>query len=186
EAQFGAMLPRNLPQETVTTLQQSSRDFVAQQQYLDFVRCTPFRHSILCHKAIQLKRQPAPAVLEHLHISAQAKVDPAPIGAVDPRNTNPLTFTGPGGKLTSNRPLMKAAMLHLMSRWPGTVPFPELAQVAGMRIDSSPVRTAQQVQAEKELLGSILLKGYMASDLLEFHAAPLTFLKLSDRPTASA
>ena len=191
EAQIASMLPRNLPADIVSTLQSISRDLVAQQQYLDFVRATPFRHSLLCHKAVNLNRQPSAASLERLHIAAQARIEPAPNatsgGTIDPRSTGAVTFTGPGGKLTSNRPLMKAAMLHLMASWPGTVPFPELCAIAGQRVDPSPVRTMQQLQAEKELLGSILLKGYYASDLLEFHASPAAFCtRPSDHPTASA
>jgi SAM-dependent methyltransferase len=186
EAQFSAMLPRGLPPDVAATLQQVSRDFATQQQYLDFVRATPFRHSLLCHKHVKLHRQPTPASLETLHVATQARVEPPATAPIDPRSTAPVVFTGPGGKLTSNRPLMKAAMLQLMDRWPGTIPFPELCAAAATRLDAPPVRTVQQVQADTELLGSILLKGYYTSDLLEFHCAPAPLCpRPSDRPHAS-
>jgi hypothetical protein len=126
---------------------------------------------------------PRPECLERLHVAASAKADPAQF---DPRSVDPVNFTGPGGKLTSNRPLMKAAMRQLMDAWPRTVPFPALSAAAGARVDPAPVRSAQQVQADKELLGGIILKGYYTSDLLELHAGPVNFcIQPGESPVAS-
>ncbi len=183
EAQFGTMLPRGLPAEVIAGLREFSGDIIAEQQYLDFVRATPFRHSLLCQQGVTLNRRPGPECLERLHIAAHATAQPA---GGDVRSADAVTFSGPGGKLTSNRPLMKAAILHLMDRWPRTVAFPELCAAAGARVDPAPVRSAQQVKADKELLGGIILKGYFASDLLELHAGPVTFCaKATQRPVAS-
>jgi methyltransferase-like protein/2-polyprenyl-3-methyl-5-hydroxy-6-metoxy-1,4-benzoquinol methylase len=183
EAEFGAMLPRRLPADVVATLRQFSGDIIAQQQYLDFVRATPFRHSLLCHQAVKLNREPSPEYMERLHIAVQAKAQPANI---EPRSPDSASFTGPGGTLTSNRPLMKAAMLQLIEHWPRTVAFPALCTAAAARVDPAPVRSAEQVRADKELLGGIILKGYYTSDLLELHAGPVDFcVKVNERPVAS-
>ncbi len=183
EAEFGAMLPRGLSPETIAALGRLSSDMIAQQQYLDFVRATPFRHSLLCRKDVSLDRQPNSNRLEGLHVAAQAKAQPA---AIDLRSTDPVTFIGPGGKLTTNRPLMKAAMLHLMEQWPRTIAFPALCSAAGSRLDPSPMRSAEQLRADRALLGGILLKGYYASNLLEFHAGPLECcVAPGERPVAS-
>lgn len=184
EADFRSMLPRGVGVEVLTTLRQFAEDIVSEQQYLDFLQGTPFRHSLLCHAGVALNRRPGVETLEKLHITAHIK---KPEMAIDPLSAEPATFTGPGGTLTTNRPLMKAAVLELLERAPLSVPFGELCAAASGRVNRSPLRTAEEVRAERETLGNILLKGYYTSGLLEFHASPVVFCtKPGERPVATA
>ena len=183
EAIFSSMLPRGLPAEVVSRLASFSDDIVAQQQYLDFVRATPFRHSLLCRQAIRLNRSPGPACLEQLHVAAQAQAKPEQF---DVKSAEMVTFTGPGGTLNSNRPLMKAAMACLTEIWPRTIPFAQLCAKAGAMVNPSPLRLAEQIRAERETLAGIIIKGCFTSDLLELHAAPVVLCTtISERPLAS-
>ncbi|MBM4032901.1 MAG: methyltransferase [Planctomycetes bacterium] len=183
EAEFAMMLPRGLPQETLAALREVPSDLIAQQQALDFIRATPFRQSLLCHGSVALDHRPEPKRLETLSVAAQANADPAQF---DLNSPTPVTFRGPGGTLATNRPLMKAAMLHLMEAWPQAVPFPALCAAARARLAGSPIQTAAEAEEDARSLASIILKGYYASNLLELHARPFPLRgEPGERPAAS-
>jgi methyltransferase-like protein/2-polyprenyl-3-methyl-5-hydroxy-6-metoxy-1,4-benzoquinol methylase len=183
EADFRSMLPRGASTEVLTTLRQFADDIISEQQYLDFMQGTPFRHSLLCHDAVKLNRRPGIDCLEKLHVTIHLKPPAAPI---DPLSPEPVTFSGPGGSLTTNRPLMKAAVLHLLERAPLSAAFPDLFAAASARVNPSPLRPSEEIRADREALAAILLKGYYTSDLLQFHASPVIFCTApTERPLAT-
>src|SRR5262249_43469568 len=88
--------------------------------------------------------------------------------------------------ITTNRPLTKAALLHLGEHWPQSIHFNELLEKARMRLDKAQPQNTDDSEADGKTLGEILLKLY-AGALVELHVCPPRFaLELSERRVVSA
>jgi methyltransferase-like protein len=104
-------------------LDQLEGDRVRREQYLDFVLNRTFRQTLLCHAGLPLGT-PRPEALERLRISAQARpVSDEP----DVRSPAPERFVAITREdATTDRPLMKAALVGLFERWPRSASLDEV------------------------------------------------------------
>jgi SAM-dependent methyltransferase len=177
EARISTMVTGNFGADVQTTLANLSNDPVQTEQYLDFVRNRTFRETLL----VRAERAPnwsvAPDRVYGLHVAAGAKAVGKP---VDLRSDAPAQFrsrTGMG--VSATNPLFKAAMLALVEGWPGTVPFADLPGRAAGELGRAATAT------DRETLAAGLLSAYVSSDLIELHAAPVSFARAAGgRPVA--
>jgi methyltransferase-like protein len=158
----------------------AEQDFLAKEQYLDFLKCRQFRQTLLCHHEVNLDRQ-----VRGEQISAFALASRA-----EPTSANPNLaagvveeFHGPrGGGLQTDHAVAKAALCHLGSVWSQALPFSELVTAACRRLGLVDELPAE----ERNALAEILLAG-CTSGLVEFHIHPAKFpIEVSERPRASA
>src|SRR5262249_45100163 len=150
-----------------------------------FLCCRAFRQTLLCHASATINRNLDPARLEGLYLTSIAK----PVEAdASPSNRAPMVFRAPGvGELKTQRPLIKATMLHLDESWPRAIPFADLEVAARARIAVSPVVVHDPVVYERERrewLGDLLQ--LVATGLVQPHSfAPDVTTEVSAYPTAS-
>jgi methyltransferase-like protein/SAM-dependent methyltransferase len=179
EAEVISMVVTNVPPEVDQVLRQLSVDVVHLQQYLDFLRNTQFRQSLLCHDKVTLDRARRPERLAAFRVASRAR----PVSAnPDLRGSGLEQFRGPHDTMASNQPLVKAAMVCLADAWPSWLPFELLCQEARRRLGDGAYDTAD----DRRLLGASLLDGYLSTRLIELHMdAPHFTTAVSARPVAS-
>ncbi|HEV2785984.1 MAG TPA: class I SAM-dependent methyltransferase [Solirubrobacteraceae bacterium] len=120
EAEFSEMQVDALPEQLQKALLTIS-DPLAREQYLDFLKERMFRQTLLCHAGAEIDRTPRPERLAGLAASA-------PLRWTADETSGRLSFAGPGGAhLTTDHPLVTAALQQLGNAWPAAVPVQELA-----------------------------------------------------------
>lgn len=115
-----------LSADILKKLDELGDDIVRREQYIDFIKCRPFRSTLVCHDNIVLDRHPTPAILKNFFIASQVQPEWASPNLKDPTN---LKFVGPeGGTLEVDHPLTKAALIHLEKTWSKCLLFDELIE----------------------------------------------------------
>lgn len=180
-----ASMQAGFPAPVIEKLRQfSGNEYLAKEQYLDFLNLRSFRQSLLCHSETTIDRTPRPERVLHLLAASEAQPSsPNP----DVRSTCAEQFNYPnGGNMSTNNPLAKAAMLHLGRIWPQAVPVSELLLLARREAGRDSPTTSETTEEDSNWLCDMVLKLY-AANFLELHmrAAPFV-LKPSERPQASA
>jgi methyltransferase-like protein/SAM-dependent methyltransferase len=101
--------------EILEKLDELGDDIVRREQYIDFIKCRPFRSTLVCRDTKKIERHPAPGILKNFYIASQVLPEsPKP----NLEDTSKVTFLGPeGGKLEIDHPLTKAALLCLEKAW---------------------------------------------------------------------
>jgi methyltransferase-like protein len=128
-------------------------DPVRREQYLDFLKGRMFRQTLLCRAELAIDRTPHPEVIERLAVSTQAE----PRG--EPGADGAQAFTGPSGStLTTDHPLVIAALKRAASAWPAALWVRDLLGPDGTR-------------AERHALCDALLRSY-AANLVALHVHP--------------
>jgi methyltransferase-like protein/SAM-dependent methyltransferase len=179
EAEVASMVVTHVPAEVDQVLRQLSVDVVHLQQYLDFLRNTQFRQSLLCHGPIALDRARRPERLEAYGVATRARpVSPTP----DLKGASVEQFRGPHEVMATTQPLVKAAMVCLAEAWPRWLPFAELCTAARRRLGDG----AHDAAEDRQLLATSLLDGYLSTRLIELHVdTPHFTTEISARPLAS-
>lgn len=173
-----------LDPELARILRQGDISFIAQEQYLDFVRCRKFRQTLLCHNEVTLDRSIKPERMKSFYVASSI----LPISAQSDLKTNGLMEQfriRAGGVVSTEFPLAKAVLTYLGRIWPSSTTVNELLTQAYKMIDDSDKRIEQRID-EVDALCEFLLAGYAAGFVdLQVHP-PMYVTKLSDRPMASA
>jgi SAM-dependent methyltransferase len=186
EARLISMQTGIYPEETSDKIRAFSQDDdLLREQYLDFLKLRTFRQSLLCHAEVKLECRPNPARVAKLSASSEARPSSA---EVDIRSANPEEFKFPkGGKMSTNHPLAKAAILHLGRVWPQAVPFAELLQTARTLAgrDTAGAGAPIDIDEDSNWLCDMILRLASASFLDLCVHAPQFVPKASDRPAAS-
>ena len=184
ESEFSTMLTSNFPQSVHETLRRISNEIVRTEQYMDFVRNRTFRQTLLCKSTVQINRNINFASIAPLRVASPLR----PVNEkVDIQSTQPETFRAPNGmEITTQHPLIKAAFTYLSEIWPQSVSFEELLGNAITRVSTDPVvQSANDTDAQKQLLGTDLLTAYAANAVV-FRTEPAQFVStVSERPKAS-
>jgi methyltransferase-like protein len=102
-----------------------SLDWVAREQYYDFLKGQSFRQAVLCREGVSCTPAPSPAGLMSLRIAAlvrpaTASPEPGPGGAEEFRN-----FHGDFA-LSTTDPVLRTALRVLSETWPRSLPFEAL------------------------------------------------------------
>src|SRR5258706_9884444 len=180
EAQGSAMVASRFGPEIERTLRAISPDLLHMEQYMDFLRNRMFRQTLLCHADLKPNHALKGEAVSGFYIASGAKA-----GSENPDviSAAPEEFKGEGAlTLTTRDPLMKAAMLHLIGRWPESVPFASLLAAARERLrPAAPAATDEEART----LAAPLLHLY-TSKLVEVSVSPAQCVcAVSDRPLAS-
>lgn len=163
----------------------ADEQIVIKEQYLDFLKCRMFRQTLLCHKDAPVQRRIDPALMAKFYFESQAQ----PVSAQPDLSPGVIEeFRGPrGGKMQTDFPLAKAAMLELGDQWPRYLSWNELWQAASARLGAAaPSEMESGLDEKAKALSETLLAVY-GSDLVRLHSQPPQFVTgVSDRPVVSS
>ena len=184
EADFPQVMLSNFkPEAAQQVAAWAGRDGIALEQYMDFVRFRTLRQTLLVHKDVAIRRQFSadPELARPFHFLTRARIERDGSG-LDTRE--PLTLvTGDGGRLTSDHPVSKAALVLLATAAPAAVAFDELLAAARHMVGAADEHAA----VDARQLTMTLLRGLTYSFQLiepQLGSAPFATV-LSNRPVAS-
>ncbi|MEX0712951.1 MAG: methyltransferase regulatory domain-containing protein, partial [Pirellulales bacterium] len=121
-----------LSPEAWETLKRWSANHIELEQRLDFLHDRTFRRTLLCHAAVEIERSPPPETLRRFHLTANAKPES---DQPDVKSAEAEGFRSPKGvSLSTNHPLVKAALVLLFELWPRSVPFETLWEMVLSRL----------------------------------------------------
>ncbi|HUR52987.1 MAG TPA: class I SAM-dependent methyltransferase [Gemmataceae bacterium] len=184
EARLGTMVTGNFGPDVEKALKLLATDQIQTEQYMDFLRNRMFRESLLVNSRNVPNWTINPDVLKSMHVASSGK--PAPNTVVDITTEAASQYqTRSGMTLSTGRPLLKAAMQVLGSRWPATVPFDELRKEARGLLGGSSGEAQDAEDSRNLALG--VLNSYIASDLFELYPAALNIPRTpGDKPNVMA
>jgi methyltransferase-like protein/2-polyprenyl-3-methyl-5-hydroxy-6-metoxy-1,4-benzoquinol methylase len=180
EADFSELQYHNYPPETVKLLERmAAENVLLKEQYLDFLKCRRFRQTLLCHAEVRLNHEPDPQCLRDMFIASRAQPT-APV--LDLKSRNLAEFTGPrGGKVSTDYPLAKAALVHLAGLYPKPLAFNALLEAAHELIGEP----KEIMNDDAETLSAILMRIYGTGLLVLYTHGPDYVMEVSERPVAS-
>lgn len=147
-------------------------DLVGREQYLDFLRCCGFRHTLLCRQEQPRQKEMLPERVMRLRVAGEIR--PARADA-NPRSETPEIFHGPNdSQIETNDPILKAALIHLGTLWPECISFSDLLARA---LDASgrPADAESQSRAAESLAAELLQ--LLGAAFLEFRAHRLPVVR---------
>ncbi|MGA9997105.1 MAG: methyltransferase regulatory domain-containing protein, partial [Pyrinomonadaceae bacterium] len=171
------------PQVAETLRGLAQKHIVLKEQYLDFLKCRRFRQTLLCHDDVAIDRSPKPEILTNLYFASIAR----PVSEHPEINSKSVEeFRGAkGGRMATDFPLAKAAMLHLGEIYPQALHFRELLDHARARLGQDTDKQTGESEQEAQTLAEILL-GVHAAGVVEIHVyVPRCAHAVSERPVAS-
>jgi len=173
-------------------------DLIEKEQYMDFLRNTPFRETLLCHQAVVLQRQLEaekisqfylaaglkPANLTTCSITQTAETEMATLAKqIDNDNLEKFNNLAGATVVSVSTPLFKALLLYLGEIWPQSVSFNELIQRVGQLLNllNQSTFSSSEIKEIKEMFLSFYL-----NKLIELSVYPPQFtLTIHEYPVAS-
>jgi methyltransferase-like protein/cyclopropane fatty-acyl-phospholipid synthase-like methyltransferase len=158
-------------------LRQWSPDLIHQEQYLDFLHNRTFRRSLVCHADVALNREPSPDLVLAFCVRALARpvVERPDVGSTAAEEFR----TDRGQTVSTNIPLIKAALVALYEAWPAALRFDALLAAARERLGPAAADDGPRPLAQA------LLQLYL-SNLVALHVhSPEFVLEPGERPRAS-
>ena len=183
EARIGLMIPGNLGPEVEKSLKVLGPGLIEKEQFMDFVRNRTFRQTLLVHDKQTPNYNIDPRRVWEMHVFSPGR--PASDAPDNLGKVQPVGFKAPGGMvLTTDRPLIRAAMPILFAAYPGTVAFTDLLAQARERLQQAGTTPPPAPQDGLEL-ASGLLNCLLGSNLIDLYpVAQKAVRKPSDRPKA--
>src|SRR4030095_7282054 len=105
----------------MTALRELDNDILAREQYLDFLMGRRFRRTLLCRREVPLDHKIQPGVIANFYVASEAQPT-SPEPSVSSNDAEEFR-TRKGASIRTNRPLAKAAFLHLCQQWPRSIAF---------------------------------------------------------------
>ena len=163
--------------QTAELLDRCGDDRIAREQYLDFLKCRAYRQTLLCRAGVRLAAEPVAEVARGL--LAAAPVRPTHPRA-QPAGRSKVEFrTEAGATLTTDHPVLKAALLELGAAWPQRLGFETVLERAAGRLGMASDQTGERALAD------LWLRGYDAN-VIRLHAyAPAIAPAPGERPRSS-
>ncbi len=160
-------------------------DVVRVQQYMDFASGRTFRRTLLRHEATAGRTQPDPGVVLALHAVLRGVPTP-PAPDDDARAPGVESFEAPDGStVTTNNPVVLAALHVLLRVAPGALSFDELLQRVNDRLSADQYSGVVAPAERSAYLAAALLQCALGG-LIEFQPHPSAFtIAVSERPVAS-
>ena len=182
EAELHASSTQGFSQDVIGLLD-SMNDPILREQYLDFLRGRVFRQTLFCRKAIKLKRNPEPVVLDKLYLTSSLR----PEGEISNISSNKVekfaSFKGPGMQI--DHPLTKAALVYLGNIWGESIGTGELLKKAKMAVEQAGGKS-DDWKTQFDITRSILLQICLGSDLIEMHIhRPAANVEIGTRPVVN-
>lgn len=153
DSMFSTMMLDNFPQTVKDVLNGLQGELVRTEQYLDFVRCRYFRQSLIVHDGAPVNRRIEANRVTDLRFTTRAM----PTGPVDYTKGVVATFKSPDGlEVTSDNPLVKAALVEIFECRPDAVHFEDLLARALVRCGEVDVTPDMQARARLTLSSNLL------------------------------
>lgn len=170
----GAFMSREVQQVLANT------PLIQQCQLLDFLHNTAYHQTLLCHEQVTLQRQWGSEAIRPFHLTLSDK--PKPFD-VDVNSREPVGIEFPQGKLTTNEPLGKAAIKHLIDVWPQVFRVEELytAALSSLTEHTSP----DDGSKGPDILAGAMIAACRAGLLRIYLHAPEFCTSISDNPQAT-
>src|SRR5262249_8564946 len=149
----------------------------------DFLKGRPFRQTLLCRHGVHLDRTLPPQRLYALYVATDLRpASPRP----DVTSGSAELFQGPkGAEIETDRPIVKAAFLHLGAIWPGAMPFSDLLTLVRRHLGHDERGQYSPAEEDAHELARALLQAYGAG-YVELHVQKPPFVTtVSGRPIAS-
>jgi methyltransferase-like protein len=172
-----------LPPEARRELERLAPDVIRREQYIDFLRNRTFRRSVLCRAEQEVKYELRTERLRQCYFTAHAKPE---VEEPDITGDTEVKFVTPLGRAVStNNPLIKAALVELFRVWPSSFSFDELRAGAWRRLEGAALPEKLLSAKEPDAFASVAAMCFVA-DVVEVHLAPYPFVREpSERPLAS-
>jgi methyltransferase-like protein/SAM-dependent methyltransferase len=174
--------PARFPKEVLAALGQMAKDTIDFEQYVDFLHYRTFRKTLVCHQEANVSRRLRPESVNGLYISSYAK---AVAKTPDLKGATIEQFKGKDGAVFStDHPLSKAALLHLLKNAPGVMLFEELVAATAPKVGIS---GEENLAKEARILAANILRAYSYSEsLVQVHVYRPSFVThISERPLVS-
>jgi methyltransferase-like protein/cyclopropane fatty-acyl-phospholipid synthase-like methyltransferase len=186
EARVQTMATANFGPEIQKTLKAVAPDQIMAEQYMDFLRNRMFRETLLVPAAAAPNWNVSVGSIAGLHVASGAAPDETAGPAAAPAGPDSVTYKSRSGMgMTTNRPLVKAAMQVLRAAFPATVPLDTLRQEAQKVIGRNPADPMQAAE-DNQAVAAALLSAYVGTDMVELHAHPVEFTRAAgEKPVAS-
>jgi methyltransferase-like protein len=183
EAHFTETQAGVFPADVVAVLNQMADSLIAKEQYLDFLKGRRFRQTLLCHAACELDFIPRPERMAQFSFASPLRTDAS---RAELRSFAAVTFAGPvKSSISTNNPLIKAALAELGEAWPRAVHFRDLLAAAHDAFRGNDARGATGADDDARVLGDMLLRAY-AGGIVEVYGHPPRFaVQPGERPVAS-
>ena len=155
------------------------------QQYVDFAIGRTFRRSLLCHDNVVGLTEPTPEAVSALHVALRA-VPATPSDEDSAKSADVESFrSSTGATMTTNNPLLLAA-LHVLERIaPSSLPFSELLQRVNDRLSVNEPPGIPVPSGRAAPLSNVLLQCAFGG-FVELHRYPSAFTRIvAERPVAS-
>jgi hypothetical protein len=161
----------------------SGGDPIVEQQYLDFIRGTPFRRSLVCHDAVVTERGVDPRHLLPLFVRGALEPTIADPNLEDDSKVCFKMRSGP--ELETDEPIAKALLFQISQAWPAPRRVSDLLDAALARV-GHPARSANSNdEYPLTVLARTLLSG-AASQILTLWSGEVPFAPhCGDRPLSS-
>ncbi len=189
EADFPRAIFSNLTSETEQALLKMGSDLIALEQYIDFLRNSSFRQTLLCHEDLSIERllKPDSSWLSKLYAASHAKPMTTEINI---RDDSIIEFRSTDGTVsTTDHPVSKSALLYLSRISPQSVPLTTLLDMAIKSVYSKELASLDKAVIEHDtqaLLGSLIKSFSCSMRLVELRVhEPRFVLKAGEKPLAS-
>jgi SAM-dependent methyltransferase len=170
------------PESARAVLEQFPDDqFLARDQYQDFIDGYGFRRTLLCRGSVALRRKLEPDCIKGFHLACSAA--PA-LQPMNPDAAGVVEFKGDDGLslATDHRPT-KAALQCLSQRWPEAVSFGDLVNVALERVSLPDDSSARE--KDIAVLTDALFRAVCAGHVELYRFPPKLTAVIGERPEAS-
>ncbi|MBR0694727.1 class I SAM-dependent methyltransferase [Bradyrhizobium lablabi] len=178
DADFSRRYLAGYAEEVRATLQRfPESEFMARDQYQDFIDGNGFRRTLLCHDNISLRRQIDRDFVTRFHLlSTLSPVDPG----VCLTDDSAMEFENhDSSRITVTNPLLKAAHLCLGRAWPRAMSFGELLD--GARA----LRGGEQTDDDQQTLTDAMYILTQSGEVSFLVSPPFLMKDVTDRPQAS-
>ncbi|MGF6306230.1 methyltransferase-like protein/ubiquinone/menaquinone biosynthesis C-methylase UbiE [Bradyrhizobium sp. i1.8.4] len=165
-------------EEVRATLQRfPESEFMARDQYQDFIDGNGFRRTLLCHEGISLERQVDLDFITRFYLLSTTSPRRPDVCLTD---DSEMEFeTQDGSRITVTKPLLKAAHLCLGRAWPRALSFTELLDGARTLLED------RQPGDDRRILTEALHILACSGEVSFLKSPPFLVKEASDRPQAS-
>jgi methyltransferase-like protein/2-polyprenyl-3-methyl-5-hydroxy-6-metoxy-1,4-benzoquinol methylase len=168
----------HLPARTEEMLRPLS-DRLLREQYLDFIGNRTFRRSLLCHAGIPMSSAPKAEAVQSLYVTGNVCPSRPDLDVASDVPEEFRAFSE--ARVTTNRPMVKAALTILAQERPQAVPFSDL----WIRVAERLTPSKDPVFGPRGLAEALVTCAQ--SNLIEVRTAAASFTRTpSDRPLASS
>ncbi len=169
EARFHAELV-NLSPEVLAKLNLLKLERIEYEQQIDFLLNGTFRRSLVCHREVALAAEASPAAMRQMYLSTRAKPAREQV-SFDPNVAEEFKDQA-DATITTNHPLVKAALLSLSHVSPRSLSFGELYAAAVQRLGRATDPAGDE--PEIELLAEALFRCHHCQLIdVQMHPPPI-------------